>query len=249
MQYIKHFNQQSDKYLSYRPGYPEPLFDYLASLVDEEVYVWDCGTGNGQAAFALARRFQRVLATDINFLPLVLASQRENLHYLCCAAEKSPILAESMGLVTIAQALHWFNFDDFYQEVRRVTKPMSTIAAWCYALVTINAHLDPIINKLYTDILGDQYWPKERRYIDEHYQTIPFPFKKLAVPQFTIEKKLDFASFVGYLSTWSAVKEYQQRRHKNPIDIIFNDLQAAWGNPKSEHVMRWPVHLLVGVIE
>lgn len=249
MPYIDHFNDASDKYASFRPDYPKALFDFLSTLVGTRARVWDCGTGNGQAALSLAKQFQEVLATDINLKQLDMAPQKNNLQFVCCSAEKTPFLDKTFDLITIAQALHWFDLESFYTEVRRVAKPSSIIAAWCYSLGTINAKVDPVVRTLYVDILGDEYWPKERRYIDEHYHTILFPFKKRQTPEFMIEKKLDFFSLVGYLNTWSALKEYQKRQHKNPIELIYDKLLSAWGEPKIELLMRWHIHLLVGVVD
>lgn len=249
MTYINHFNQGSDKYIRFRPDYPEALFTYLLSLLNKTAQVWDCGTGNGQAAVSLAKQFKRILATDINLQPLEMASHKSNVHYICCSAEKTPFLDHTIDLVTVAQALHWFNLENFYKEVRRVAKPSSIIAAWCYSLGMINVDVDPLINMLYTDILGDKYWPTERRYIDTYYQTISFPFVTIEAPSFTIEKKIDFFSLIGYLNTWSAVKEYQKRQHANPIDLIYEKLLFAWGEPQKERMMRWPVHMLVGRID
>ncbi|ETO92910.1 class I SAM-dependent methyltransferase [Legionella oakridgensis] len=248
MEYIKHFNRQTENYLSYRPDYPESFFDFLATLARANAYVWDCGTGNGQAAFSLSKRFDLIVATDINFSPLTIAPRCDNLNYICCASEKTPLLESSIDLITVAQALHWFNFDNFYAEVRRVAKPSAVFAAWCYSLGRMNEKIDAIIGKLYLDILGERYWPKERRYIDEHYQSIPFPFQRIMTPAFVIEKNLDLYALLGYLNTWSAVKEYQKYNHENPIELIINDLQAVWGDPKEQRIMRWPLHVLAGLI-
>lgn len=249
MTYIDHFNDASDKYASFRPYYPKALFDFLSTLVSKRARVWDCGTGNGQAAFSLAKRFQDVFATDVNRKQLDMAPKKNNVQFVCCPAEKTPFLDKTFDLITIAQALHWFDLESFYKEARRVAKPSSIIAAWCYSLGTINVKVDTVVRTLYIDILGDEYWPKERRYIDEHYRTIRFPFKKMQTPEFTIEKKLDFFSLIGYLNTWSALKEYQKRQHTNPIELIYDKLLSAWGDPKTELLMRWNLHLLVGVVD
>lgn len=245
-EYINHFNQQSGQYLLCRPDYPGELFDYLTQLVDASATVWDCGTGNGQAAKELASRFSKVIATDINQSQLDVAAQLKNINYICSSAEHTPITTGSISLVTIAQALHWFNFPAFYQEVKRVSSPDGVIAAWCYSLGTFGNDLDDIIKKLYYEILGAEFWPKERFYIDEHYQTIPFPFTPIVGPQFYINKKLTFSQFIGYLSTWSAVKEYQLRQQKNPIELVYDDLQSHWGDINSGQIIHWPLHCLFG---
>ncbi|WP_298625283.1 class I SAM-dependent methyltransferase [uncultured Legionella sp.] len=245
-EYVGHFNQNSDQYLLCRPDYPEALFDYLAQLVDPNVIVWDCGTGNGQAAKALAERFSRVIATDINQAQLDMAIKAANIDYICTPVEKAPIQSHSIGLITVAQALHWFDFSLFYNEVKRVSVANGIIAAWCYSLGVFNNLIDAPIKKLYYEILGNEFWPKERFYIDEQYQTIPFPFTLLNAPEFQIRKRLDFSQLIGYLSTWSAVKEFQKRQQKNPIELVFDELESQWGEPDLAHEIVWPVHCLIG---
>lgn len=244
MDYQNHFAEQSECYLEYRPTYPESLFDFLKSVVKGHDAVWDCGTGNGQAAVPLSERFKKVIATDLNQAQLDVAPKRENIEYHCCPSEKTPIPSQSMDLITIAQALHWFSFADFYKEVKRVAKPKGLISAWCYGLGS-NPEIDDIIHRLYNEIL---WWPPERRYIDEGYRTIPFPFEKITTPVFAIEKELNYSQLLGYLNTWSAVKEYQQRHQQNPLELIDADLKAAWGDPQAQKLIRWPLHVLLGLV-
>ncbi|CEG56649.1 class I SAM-dependent methyltransferase [Legionella fallonii] len=247
-EYIKHFNQQSDQYLLCRPDYPQELFDYFAQLVAPDASIWDCGTGNGQAAKELATRFSKVIATDINQKQLDVANKAPNIDYICAPAEHTPIQADTISLVTVAQALHWFKFPEFYQEVKRVSKTGGYIAAWCYSLGFFGTDLDKVIKKLYYDILGAEFWPRERFYIDEQYQTIPFPFHKISTPQWFIDKKITFNELIGYLSTWSAVKEYQARQQRNPIELIYSELQSFWGDEQEGRMIRWPIHCLLGKV-
>lgn len=249
MSYINHFGEQSSDYLKFRPDYPLELYNYLVGLVEAHERAWDCGTGNGQTAIHLAPYFKEVIATDINQAQLDVAHKKDNIRYYCWPAEKTQIIHSSVDLITVSQALHWFNFNEFYAEAKRVAKPHSVIAAWSYSLGKINPALNQVIEKLYYKILGDTYWPKERKYIDEEYKTIPFPFKKIPTPDFAIEKQMNFSQLIGYLQTWSAVKEYEKYHHKNPVDFIQLDLKAAWGEIDSVHTMYWPIHLLVGQLK
>ncbi|KTC86447.1 class I SAM-dependent methyltransferase [Legionella brunensis] len=247
MNYVAHFNQDSDRYLLFRPSYPDALYLYLAELV-EDGCVWDCATGNGQAAFALANYFSTVVATDINSEPLKLAPSHPNIQYICCAAENTPLQDHSIDLITIAQALHWFNFELFYREVKRVAKPTAYIAAWCYTLGKFHSPIDEVIEELYYNILGNKYWPKERHFIDDAYTTIPFPFKKESTPSFLITKEINLKQLVGYLKTWSAVKEYQLFNQKDPIQLIISKLQNLWGHPNLKYSINWPLYLIAGKV-
>jgi SAM-dependent methyltransferase len=245
MRYINHFGDHSENYLKFRPDYPDALYHYLASLTPSHDLAWDVGTGNGQAAIKLAAYFRQVIATDIQQPQLDSAIHASNITYQCCPAEKTEIQDHAVDLITVAQALHWFSFDAFYREVRRVAKPNGVIAAWTYSLGEINQSVNAVIKDLYIDILGDEYWPSERKYVDEAYETIPFPFLKIKTPSFVITKTWQLNELIGYLNTWSAVKEYKNRHHQNPIDLIYPDLLKAWGNPHQALTIHWQIHLLV----
>lgn len=245
MKYIDHFNTESKQYQQFRPDYPDALYQFLATLTPRKSCIWDCATGSGQAALALVKYFDRVIATDINRGQLDAAPSHQGVYYLCCPAEKTPLSAQSIDMVTVAQALHWFDFDLFYQEVQRVCKPSAYFAAWCYTLIRINSDIDSLIDKLYTNILGE-YWPVERRYIDEEYRTIPFPFEVINTPGFTIEKEINFDELIGYLLTWSGLKEYQSKKKSDPMKLLVEELAEAWGASEKKYLVHWPIHLRVG---
>ncbi len=247
--YMDHFGDKAAAYQQFRPRYPNELFDYLVQLSQHHNCAWDVGTGNGQAAVALSPYFKNIIATDLKQGQLDLAEKKSNIRYVACPAEKTSIEDHSVDLITVAQALHWFNLDGFYQEVRRVAKTGCVIAAWCYTLISISPEIDTLIHHLYSDILGDTYWPKERHYIDDKYTTIPFPFKKFAVPAFTIQRTLNLDQLMGYLNTWSALQEYKTKNgNKNPLDFITENLKKAWGNPEKEYPTHTPVYLLAGYV-
>lgn len=90
--------------------------------------------------------------------------------------QKTAIESSAIDLITVAQAVHWFNFPEFYKEVRRVSKPGEILAVWCYGLLNVSAEIDAMISRFYTDTIG-AYWPPERKWIDDDYRTLPFPFQ------------------------------------------------------------------------
>src|ERR1043165_5287441 len=118
-----HFSTQSQDYARYRPDYPPSLFQWLASLTSAHALAWDVGTGSGQAALALADHYRRVVATDAAEAQLRHAVAHERVTYKGMPAENTDLGNASVDLVTVAQALHWFDFDRFYREVQRVLRP------------------------------------------------------------------------------------------------------------------------------
>jgi ubiquinone/menaquinone biosynthesis C-methylase UbiE len=151
-----HFSSQSGDYRKYRPVYPEALYKFLAEHSLAHDCAWDCATGNGQAAMGLAKHFMRVIATDASRQQLGYAMQENNIEYRCVRAEKTCIEQNSVDLITVAQALHWFDVDAFYQEARRVLKNQGVIAVWSYNLLSISVDIDQIISHLYADILASR---------------------------------------------------------------------------------------------
>jgi len=242
-----HFSRQAAEYTRYRPSYPPEMFQWLAGLTTAHDTAWDCGCGNGQAAIGLAPHYHQIVATDPSRQQIEQAQPHERIRYGVAPAEVSGIEANSVDLIVVAQALHWFDFDRFYQEVRRVGRPNGVIAAISYGEVRVDGPADGIVSRFYHEIIAP-YWPPERRYVDDHYATIRFPFPEIIAPGFTMEIQWDLEYLTGYLGTWSAVKEYRQQQGNDPLAIIAGELAAAWGVPSGERSVTWPLTLRVGRI-
>jgi ubiquinone/menaquinone biosynthesis C-methylase UbiE len=243
-QTIDNFSNIAAEYALFRPGSPDEIFDFLYSRLSHYNAAWDCGTGNGQVAVKLAQKFATVYATDISNEQLQHAQKKDNIIYRQERAESTTLKDGSIDLVTIGQAIHWFDFDPFYKEVKRVAAPGALIAAWTYNLINITAAVDDIIYHFYFDIIYD-YWDKERKLVESGYSTIPFPFEEIQAPLFQISKMYNVKQLIGYLGTWSAVKHYMEKEGKDPVLMIEKELVRAWGNTEEQKVF-WPVHMRVG---
>lgn len=238
------FSLGAEDYAKFRPHYPVELFEYVYALVNQKNAAWDCGTGNGQVAGVLADAFKEVFATDISQQQLDAAIQKPNIYYSKQPAEQTSFPDQQFDLIVVAQAIHWFTFDAFYAEVKRTLKPGSPLVVLGYGLMQTEAPLQRIINHFYTKIIGP-YWDAERHYIDEQYQSIPFPFKEIEMPFFEMKYKWSPEQLLGYLGTWSAVKHYEKQNGHDPVQLISNEITAAWGNART-HLFRFPVLLRAG---
>ena len=239
------FSGHSPDYARYRPTYPDELYRFLYAQLNHYDTAWDCGTGNGQVATKLAEQFTHVYATDLSENQLAQAPTRPNITYRVERAEEASFEKQSLDLVTVAQAIHWFDFDAFYSVVQGALKPDGLLAILGYFMMTVDDAIDTVVLQLYEDILGDAYWDPERKLIEQRYQTIPFPFADVEVPAFTQSLTWSFDDLVGYLNTWSAVKHYEKRNSKNPISLIIGDLRDAWGTA-AEREVHFPILLRVG---
>lgn len=247
MNFKDHFSKQADAYAKYRPVYPDMLFDYLAVHAKERKLAWDAGTGSGQAALGLAAHFERVIATDPSESQVHNATAHPKVLYKVASAEQTDIPDRSVDLITVAQALHWFDLNRFYAEARRVLKPTGVLTAWCYGLNEIESGIDEIVRRFYRDVVGP-YWPPERRLIDECYRTIPFPFTESVPPAFHMEAEWTLDEYLGYLGTWSATQRYRQQQGTDPLAALRAELLHTWSAPQAKRTVKWPIHLRIGKV-
>lgn len=221
------FSGHAADYARYRPAYPQELMAHLAGIAPAQQLAWDCATGNGQVAGMLATYFEQVTATDISENQLKNAVQLPNISYKVEQAENSSLPDQSVDLIVVAQAVHWFDFERFYQEVRRVLKPNGIIAIIGYGLLKTHPSLDQVIGHFYSKVL-DGSWDPERNYLDEGYRTIPFPFQEVEVPPFSSSYTWTPDDLIGYLNTWSAVKHYEKQQGHNPVQLVEQQLREAF---------------------
>lgn len=245
MSFKDHFSGHADDYTRYRPTYPAALFAWLAQQAPAHALAWDCATGNGQAALGLVAHFDAVVATDASANQITSATAHPRVRYAVAPAEDSGIAAHSVDLITVGQALHWFDFPAFYAEAARVLKPGGVLAAWSYGLMQVSPAVDAAVWRLYEPIVGP-CWPPERRYVEEQYRTLPFPLNEIAAPAFAMEAEWTLAQLTGYLGTWSAVQRYRQERGADPLALIADELAAAWGEAEALRHVRWPLFMRVG---
>jgi SAM-dependent methyltransferase len=241
-----HFSGVASRYADFRPHYPAELFDYLATLADRRSLVWDCACGNGQATLDLAERFARVVATDGSKEQIASARAHRRIEYRVATAEQSGLSDESAGLITVAQALHWFDLERFYAEARRVLRPGGVLAAWAYGVNQVEGEaVNEIVQEFYADTVGP-YWPPERKLVEEGYRTIPFPFAEITPPTFRMETRWTLDELLGYFSTWSATNRFIKATGQNPLDPLSVALARVWDNPDSTRLIVWPLSLRLG---
>ena len=153
------FSTVAREYANFRPGYPPELFAWLARISPSREAVWDCGCGSGQASVALGEHFAVVHATDVAPEQIDAAKPHPRVRYSVAPAENSGLPDQSVDLVTVAQALHWFDVTAFCAEAVRVARPGALLAVWNYPRPQfIDAELDRRFFTFYSQVVGP-YWP------------------------------------------------------------------------------------------
>jgi ubiquinone/menaquinone biosynthesis C-methylase UbiE len=243
MEFKDLFSTQATDYKKFRPTYPKELFNWIADKAPAKDVVWDCGTGNGQAAQELVKSFDSVKATDPSEKQLSEAVQNPNIDYRQASAEDSTLAPHSISVITVAQAFHWFDHERFFKEVQRVAKPNCLLVIWTYSVARISPAMDQFTEQLYSGIL-DGYWEKERKLVDEGYKSVKVPFEELFVPKFEMQAQWSLEQWMGYLQTWSAVQTYIKKNQSNPLEPLWPEFQKAWNQGGASAVrqkIQWPL--------
>jgi ubiquinone/menaquinone biosynthesis C-methylase UbiE len=244
---IDNFSRQSGLYAKFRPVYPQALYEAILRHVPQRHCAWDCGTGNGQVALVLASHFEKVYATDLSQKQIDQAPHKSNIDYRVARCEASGLPDRVADLVTVGQALHWFDFDAFYAEVNRVGKAGGLLAVWGYDMPRFSAEIDPIADHFYETVAGP-FWDPERRLVETHYRTIPFPFDEIPVSgRFFINDTWTLDQYEGYVNTWSSVQKYIAANGNNPVDALIDEIRTRglWQQPMPA---RFPVFVRLGLI-
>lgn len=246
-----HFSRHAALYRQYRPAWPDAIFAWLAALAPSRRLAWDVGTGSGQAAHGLAAHFEAVIATDASASQIDHAEPHPKVQYRVAPAEASGLPDASIDLVLAAQAFHWFDFERFFAECRRVLRPHSddapggVVALLTYMHPIVDPAVDDVLHRYIAHVRGD--WPPERRFVDAGYANAPFPFPEIPVPPgLALTLDLDRDGFFGYLATWSAAQRHRERTGLDPRAAFTTDLARAWGEPEVIRTVRWPVAGRVG---
>jgi SAM-dependent methyltransferase len=261
------FSSQAEAYRAYRPTYPEALFDWLASLAPDRSLAWDCACGSGQATLALARYFDHVVATDVSAAQLAelqpsacLAmrdtvsdtgshdtrrpSVTDSVSVRVEPAERSSLGTGSVSLTLVAQALHWFDLDAFYQEVRRVSRPGAAIVALTYDLPRVSTGVDGVIDDLYAFL--DNHWPQGREHVETRYADIPFDFTRRPAPDISMNANWTAPNLLGFLRSWSAVASYKRSTGIDIVDGWVSLIVEAWADASDVRDVQWPLTILAG---
>ena len=247
--FTDHFAKVAADYASHRPTYPAELFRWLADQAPARKLAWDCATGSGQAALGLADYFEQVWATDASGSQIEAATPCANVQYQTAPADCSGLPDQSVDLVTVAQALHWFELERFYAEVLRVLKPGGLLAVWTYGVFQVEGGdtvgIQVLFDRFYYETVGS-CWPPERRHVENGYVDLAFPFHELVPPVCAMAVDWDLDDLCGYLRSWSATSRYRDQYGSDPVVSLAAELAPHWGRGCQRVV--WPLSIKAGRI-
>lgn len=124
-------------YADHRPAYPADFFQAIAERVNDSsaprtAIDIGCGTGIATRALAEALPDWRIIASEPNVDMLAKAREtcagQDNVEFAENSAESLSGEDGNIGLLLAAQALHWFDQDQFFAEARRTVATGGTLA-------------------------------------------------------------------------------------------------------------------------
>jgi len=243
--FADHFSGHASSYAAFRPRYPPALYEWLTALSPCAELAWDAGTGNGQVAHGLATRFARIVATDPSAQQLAHAVPHPRIKFECSTYSTS-IADGAAQLVTVGQALHWFDLPAFFAEVRRVLQSRGIVAAFAYTHSRVTPEVDALVRAFHDDTVGP-YWAPEHHLIHAGYRTLQLPIAELAAPAFEIVEQWTLEQYRGFLRTWSSVQRLIAAGGAARVLAFESELAERWGEATSRPVL-WPLVLRVGTL-
>jgi len=241
------FADIGQNYATYRPSYPDELGEALTKLCKNKQLALDVGCGTGQLTAILSQYFDQVIGTDINSDQLKHAHKAENITYLHEGAEETSLENGSVDLIVVAQAAHWFDLKAFYKEVERISTDDGIIALVSYGVPYIESATSSVFQQGYWQLIH-QYWPEERKHVEEGYLNLDFPFEEIDFPELFIHREMNYDTFIGYMKTWSAYKTAQQSGDLNSFKTFFGQLEQAWEDRQTIKTITWPISVRVAQV-
>lgn len=240
-----HFSKAAGLYAQFRPTYPDAMLQFVAAQTGAAKAAWDAGCGSGQLSVKLADYFDEVIATDASQAQINAATPHDRVRYLCVPAEKSGLASQSVDLVIAAQAAHWFDREAYYEEARRVLRPRGFFAMVGYGTIEGDHVAAKIAATIYNQVLG-AYWPPERRYVENAYRDFDFPFAEIDTPNWWLEANWSHEQLMGYILSWSAVRQWEAATGKSALDMIKSEFKACQVDADLVQTYRWPLFMRAG---
>ena len=124
-------------------------------------------------------------------------------------------------------------------------KPGGILAVWTYSFPIIEPEIDRWLEHFYWETLAG-FWPERIHYLEERYETLPFPFEEIQPPNFEMGSTWGVDNLIGFLGSWSAVRKLVEAQGKAAFEEQVKALEGVWGENSNKRKIRWPLHFRIG---
>lgn len=228
------FTGRVESYRRYRPRYPAAIVDLLRREcgLSQDANVVDVAAGTGLLTEIFLAAGHPVTAVEPNAEMRAACSELERsypkLRVVEGTAEETGLPARSADLITVAQAMHWFDLERTRAEFARVLKPEG-----CCAVIYNNRHPDSdAFHRAYERFMlefGVDYESVKKQHVGRKRLVQFFAPAEMKCSTFTNAQSLDRDGFEGRILSSSYIPRPDHERFgemKVALSKLFDEYQA-----------------------
>ncbi|MES9683018.1 class I SAM-dependent methyltransferase [Gottfriedia acidiceleris] len=131
---IENFSGKADRYSKFRPSYSNEYINYLLSEnhLSKGSVIADIGSGTGILTKLLLEKKLTVFAIepndDMRGIAEKTLKEYDQYKSINATAENTSLKNNSVDLITVAQAFHWFDKEKFRLECKRILKENAKVS-------------------------------------------------------------------------------------------------------------------------
>jgi len=240
---VASFTGRVEDFAKFRPGYPEQIISLLESKIDfsqaKDVADVGCGTGrlsrlflnNGNLVFGVEPNDEMRLMSE------KLLSKFINFISVEGSAEKTMMATNSVDVVTVGQAFHWFDLKKTKKEFKRILrKDGHVVIAWNER--KNNSQVMKAVNRILQS-LNQEHEEAEKNLVDKSLLDTFFAVDKVGSGTFPNYQMLDLAGLKGRIRSISYVPETgpENKKIMDQIKDVFEKYNNG-GMVKIEYTTR-----------
>ncbi|XP_037567007.1 putative methyltransferase DDB_G0268948 [Dermacentor silvarum] len=200
----------------------------------------DVGCGPGQSTERFCPHFRKVVGTDISETQISIARAActaKNVSFQVANAECLPFDAGTVALVSTVNALHWFHWNSFFAEVRRV---LVDGGVFCPTLYRLRAVAEPGLDKCFEEFRHQEfegYLTAQHDFWTYGYEKTEVPFSDVRKEEFSVKEKTALSAVMACVRTWSFVirmEEKEPDRAKQALDRLETRIRSKLGKPDED---------------
>ncbi|OED43115.1 hypothetical protein AB833_04465 [Chromatiales bacterium (ex Bugula neritina AB1)] len=217
MKSTQRFSDRVSNYVKYRPSYPANLIETLKTEcnLSKGSCIADIGSGTGKLSELFLPDEFCVYAVEPNKemreAAETLFKIDNNFRSVAGESSKTTLADNSVDLVTVAQAFHWFDPFEAKKEFKRILKPGGHIA-----LIWNNRNTSSPFQEDYDQILtrhAPDYAKSSHRNISDK-EIADFFFPQICREfSFTYSQKFDLQGFLGRMNSASYTPKPDTKEH------------------------------------
>jgi SAM-dependent methyltransferase len=196
------FSNRAENYVKYRPHYPIEILDFLKKEIccQKEDVISDIGSGTGILSELFLKNGNVVFGVEPNKKMREAGKEYlknyENFKSNDGSAENTGLANESIDMIVVGQAFHWFDVLKCKTEFQRILKnKKNVLLIWNERILDDSGFMsdyESIIQKCIKD-----YGEVTHRRVDENKIKLFFSTDQLNLKCFHNSQKLDFDGLMG----------------------------------------------------